>query len=165
MLVYYISNTNSLACGFNDYRQGWKRCPDPADASKPTIGNFTAAPGSRYLAIAQSRKVSNNSAFVIYQPSNGGVGFISVNSDVNTSLSYSDNARKIIDTIPDLRISAPLAVSSHRSDTEMVFANENGDWIYASDFSNKSDGVGDVAIFHLMKGMHIMFDLRLYDPS
>ena len=164
MLVYYISNTNSLACGFNDNRQGWKRCPDPADASKPTIGNFTAAPDSRYLAIAQSGKVSNNSAFVIYQPSNGGVGFISVNSDVNTSLSYSDNPRKIINTVPDLRISAPLAVSSHRSDTEMVFANENGDWIYASDFSNKSDGVGDVAIFHLMKGMHTMFDLRLYDP-
>lgn len=154
MFVYYISNTNSLACGFSDYTQGWKRCPDPADASEPTIGNFTAAPGSRYLSIAQSGKVSNNSAFVIYQPSNGGVGFISVDSDVNTSLSYSDNARKIINTTSDLRISAPLAVSSHRGDTEMVFASENGDWIYASDFSNKSDG----AIFHFMKGMHTMFD-------
>ena len=165
MLVYYITNNNSLACGFNDYSQGWKRCPDPADASKPAIGNFTAAPGSRYLAIAQSRKVSNNSAFLIYQPSNGGVGFISVNSDVNTSLSYSDNAGKIINTIPDLQISAPLAVSSHRNDTEMVFATENGDWIYASDSKNISDGVDDVAIFHLMQGMQNMFDLRLYDPS
>ena len=95
---------------------------------------------------------------MIYQPSNGDVGFISVDSDVNTSLSYSDNARKIINTTSDLRISAPLAVSSHRNDTEMVFASENGDWIYASDVSNKSDGVGDVAIFHLMKGMHTMFD-------